>query len=187
MTEIYVNCGSLNAPCSTSKAEIITQAVRHQVLKWALFSILFWEGLTFGLMLIGWRATNNQHHLANMIWHRSSSQPDKCNRKSNLKTFTRAQSNVVPLKELSRVKLRWWTGEQIKSSKIHDYTRRAHVLRDICNAFHERTSKHESKRKSYESSERWFNNRSLRLKDLRAKGVPEVIGDQVYSEIAIIE
>ena len=49
-----------------------------------------------------------------------------------------------------------------KSSKILDYTRRAHVLRDVSNAFHERTCKHESKWKSYESSERRFNHPSLR-------------------------
>ena len=29
--------------------------------------------------------------------------------------------------------------------KIHDYTRRAHTLRDVSNAFNERTHKHESK------------------------------------------
>ena len=82
-------------------------------------------------------------------------------------TFARAQSSGVPLKELSRVKLRRLTREHIsknipKSSKIPDYTRRAHVLRDVSNAFRERTCKHESKRKSYESSERRFNNPSLR-------------------------
>ena len=32
-------------------------------------------------------------------------------------------------------------------------TRRAHVLRDVSNAFRERTYKHESERKSYESSD----------------------------------
>ena len=32
----------------------------------------------------------------------------------------------------------------------------------LCNAFRERTCKHESERKSYESSERRFNNHSLR-------------------------
>ena len=44
-----------------------------------------------------------------------------------------------------------------KSSKSHNYTRRAHVLRDVSNAFR----KHESKRKSYESSERRFKHPSL--------------------------
>ena len=46
----------------------------------------------------------------------------------------------------------------------------------LSNAFRERTCKHESKRKSYESSERRFNHLSLRLKDLQAERVPEVIG-----------
>ena len=36
-----------------------------------------------------------------------------------------------------------------KSSKIPDYTRRAHVLRE----FRKRTCKHENKRKSYKSSD----------------------------------
>ena len=49
-----------------------------------------------------------------------------------------------------------------KSSKILDYTRRAHVRCDVSNAFHERTCKHECKRKSYESSERRFNHPSVR-------------------------
>ena len=49
------------------------------------------------------------------------------------KTFARAQSSGVPLKELSRVKLRRLTREHIsknipKSSEIHDYTRRAHYF-----------------------------------------------------------
>ena len=84
------------------------------------------------------------------------------------------------MKELSRVELRRLTREHIsknipKSSKIHDYTRRAHVLRDLSNAFRERTCKHESKKKSYESSERRFNHLSLRLKELQAERVPEVI------------
>ena len=67
----------------------------------------------------------------------------KCDRKSkSSKTFARAQSSGVPLKELSRVKLRRLTREHIsknipKSSKIHDYTRRARVLRDVSNAFRE--------------------------------------------------
>ena len=54
--------------------------------------------------------------------------------------FARAQSSGVPLKELSRVKLRQLTREHIsnnilKSSKMHDYTRRAHVLHNVkkCN------------------------------------------------------
>ena len=57
--------------------------------------------------------------------------PIKCNWKSkSSKTFGRAQSSGVPLNELSRVKLRRLTRENIsknilKSSKIHDYTRRA--------------------------------------------------------------
>ena len=85
----------------------------------------------------------------------------------------------MPLKELSRV--RRLTPEHIsknipKSSKIHDYTRRTHVLRDVSNAFRERTCKHESKRKSCESSERRFNHLSLRLEDLQTERVPEVIG-----------
>ena len=46
----------------------------------------------------------------------------------------------------------------------------------LSNAFRERTCKHESKRKSYESSERRFNHLSLRLKDLQAERVTEVIG-----------
>ena len=46
------------------------------------------------------------------------------------------QTYQGPLKELSRVKLRRLTGEHIsknipKSSKIPDYTRPAHVLRDV--------------------------------------------------------
>ena len=56
-----------------------------------------------------------------------------------------------------------------KSSKIHNYTRRAHVLRDVSNTFRERTCKHESKRKSYESSERRFNYLSHRLKNLQSR------------------
>ena len=57
----------------------------------------------------------------------------------------------MPLKELLRVKLRQLTREHIsknilKSSKIHNYNRRTHVLRDVSNAFRERTCKHESKR-----------------------------------------
>ena len=49
-------------------------------------------------------------------------------------TFARAQSRV-PLKVFSRVKLRRLSGEHIsknipKSSEIHNYTRRGHVLRD---------------------------------------------------------
>ena len=60
-----------------------------------------------------------------------------------------------------------------KSSKIHDYTRRAHVLRDVSNAFRERTYKHESKRESYESSERRFNHLSFGLKDLQAERAPK--------------
>ena len=63
-------------------------------------------------------------------------------------------------REPSRVECLWtnfhvWslTGQHIsKSSKIHDYNRRAHILHDVNNAFRERTCKHESKRKSYESS-----------------------------------
>ena len=56
--------------------------------------------------------------------------------KSSSKTFARAQSNGVPLKERSRVKLRRLTRVHIsknipKSSKILNYTRRAHVLRDV--------------------------------------------------------
>ena len=52
------------------------------------------------------------------------------------KMFTKAQSSGVPWKELLRVKLGRLTREHIsknipKSSKIHDYTRRAHVLRDV--------------------------------------------------------
>ena len=87
----------------------------------------------------------------------------------------------MPLRELSRVKLRRVTREHIsknipKFSKIHDYVRRARVFRDVSNAFRERTCKHKCKRKSYESSERRFNHFSLRLKDLQAKRVPEVIG-----------
>ena len=88
------------------------------------------------------------------------------------KTFARAQSSGVPLNKLSHMKLRWLTWEQNsknipKSSKIHDYIRRAHVLHDVSNAFHERTCKHESIRKSDESSERRFN--------LQAERVTEVI------------
>ena len=80
------------------------------------------------------------------------------------------------------MKLRPLTREHIpknipKFSKIHDYyTRRAHVPRDVSNAFRERTCKHESKRKSYESSERRFNHHSLQLKDLQDERAPEVIG-----------
>ena len=82
------------------------------------------------------------------------------------------------MKELSRVKLRRLTGEHIskniaKSSKIRDYTHRAHVLRDVSNAFRERTYKHESKRKS---SERRFNHLSLQMKELQAERTPEVVG-----------
>ena len=52
------------------------------------------------------------------------------------KTFARAQLSGVPLKIHSRVKLKRLTREHIsknisKSSKISDYTRRAHVLRDV--------------------------------------------------------
>ena len=88
----------------------------------------------------------------------------KCDRKSkSSKTFARAQSSGVPLKELLCVKLRRLTGEHIskdslKSLKIHDYTCRTHVLHDVCIAFCERTCKHKSKRKSRDSSERRFNN-----------------------------
>ena len=46
-------------------SSVITQAVRHRVLKWArfvclfvCFLILFFCGSTSGLMLIGWRAAN---------------------------------------------------------------------------------------------------------------------------------
>ena len=90
------------------------------------------------------------------------------------KTFARAQSSGVPFKELSRVKLRRLTREHIsknisKSSKIHNYTRRAHILRDVSNTFRERTCKYESKRKSYESSERRFNYISHRLKNLQSR------------------
>ena len=57
-----------------------------------------------------------------------------------------------------------------KSYKIHDYTRRA---QKVTNAFRERTRiKHEGKRKYYESSERRFNNPSLR----KTERVPKVIG-----------
>ena len=54
-----------------------------------------------------------------------------CDRKST-KTFARAQSSGVPLKEISRVKLRRLIREHIsknmsKSSKIHDYTLRAQI------------------------------------------------------------
>ena len=48
-------------------------------------------------------------------------------------------------------------------------TRQVHVLRDVSNAFRERTGKHESKRKSYESSERRLDHLSLRLEDLQPK------------------
>ena len=58
-----------------------------------------------------------------------------------------------------------------KSSKIPDYTRRAHVLRDVSNAFRERTCKHESKRKIYESSES-----ILRFERPTRERVPKVIG-----------
>ena len=56
----------------------------------------------------------------------------------------RRRSSGMPLKELSLVKLRRLTREHLsknvpKSSKIHNYTRRAHVLRDVSNAFRVRT------------------------------------------------
>ena len=51
-------------------------------------------------------------------------------------------------------------------------TRRAHVLRDVSNAFPERTCKHESKRKSQESSEKRFDHPSLR----EAESVTELSG-----------
>ena len=52
------------------------------------------------------------------------------------KTFAKVPSSGMPLKELSRVRLRQLTREPISknianSSKIPDYTRRAHVLRDV--------------------------------------------------------
>ena len=43
----------------------------------------------------------------------------------------------------------------------------------LCNAFHECTCKHESKRKPYESSERWLNNPSLQ--NTYKPTVPKVI------------
>ena len=83
-----------------------------------------------------------------------------------MKMFVRAQSSGVPLKELSHVKFQQLTREHIsknipKSSKIHNYTCQAHVLRDVSNTFGECTYKHESKRKSYESREK-VKNPSLR-------------------------
>ena len=79
------------------------------------------------------------------------SQPDNATENPSLRrlTFARAQLSGVPLKVLSRVKLRPLTREHIpknipQSSKIPDYTHRAHVLRDVSNAFCECTCKHES-------------------------------------------
>ena len=48
-------------------------------------------------------------------------------------------------------------------------TRQAHILCDVSNAFRERNCKQESKRKSYESSERRFSHLSLRLEELQPK------------------
>ena len=53
--------------------------------------------------------------------------------------------------------------------EVHDYTRQAHVLRGASNTFRERTCKYVSKRKSYESSQRRFNNLLLQLEDLSQK------------------
>ena len=52
------------------------------------------------------------------------------------------------------------------------------------NAFRERTCKHERKSKPYESSERWFNNPSLR-KIYKPKECQKYSKDQVFSEIAM--
>ena len=65
---------------------------------------------------------------------------------------------------VSRVKLRRLTRQRIsknvpKSSKIPVELMYFVML---SNAFRQRPCKHESKRKSYESGERWFNNPSLR-------------------------
>ena len=63
----------------------------------------------------------------------------KCDRKSkSLKTFARTQLSGVPFNELSCVKLELLIEEHIsknipKSSKIHDYTCRAHALHDVSN------------------------------------------------------
>ena len=129
------------------------------------FSYYFLGGRLLVLCwLVGASPICHQCHLANMIWRRSCSQPDKCDRKSHSKTFARAQSSVVPLKELSRVIL---TREPIsknipKSSKIHNYTRREHVLRDLRNAFGERTCKHEMVQSSFASTERSTNRKITR-------------------------
>ena len=48
----------------------------------------------------------------------------------------------------------------------------------LSNAFRERTCEHESKRKSYERSERWFNNHSLRKTYKLAERVRKVIERQ---------
>ena len=45
----------------------------------------------------------------------------------------------------------------------------------LSNAFLERTCKHESERKSYESKERWFNKPLFASKHLQAERMPKVI------------
>ena len=62
-------------------------------------------------------------------------------------------------------------------------TRGAHVLPDVSIAFRERTCKHQSKRKSYKSSERRFNRLTASTGRPTTEKLPEVIGRR---EIAII-
>ena len=92
-----------------------------------------------------------------------------CERKSeSSKTFARVQSSGMPLKKLSRGKFRRLTREHISknipksSAKFLIIPVELMYFVMLSNAFRERTCKHESKRKSYESSERRFNNPSLR-------------------------
>ena len=76
-----------------------------------------------------------------------------CARES-LKVFARAQSNGVPLKDLSRAKLRRLTLEHISKNILQKF-----VIIPVTHSMN--VGKHESKRTSYESSERRLNNPSL--------------------------